>query len=47
MHSKSRVTMISNDDFNTSLRGFWSMDKIKSRAAVKTEIDNKMEVDTT
>ena len=28
MQSKSRVTMISNDDFNTSLRGFWSMDKV-------------------
>ena len=28
MHSKSRVTMISNEDFNTSLRGFWSMDKV-------------------
>lgn len=28
MHSKSKVTMISNEDFNTSLRGFWSMDKV-------------------
>lgn len=28
MQSKSRVTIISNDDFSTSLRGFWSMDKV-------------------
>ena len=28
MQSKSRVTIISNDDFSASLRGFWSMNKL-------------------
>lgn len=28
MQSKSRVTIISNDDFSTSLRGFWPIAKV-------------------